>query len=53
MSVLQINRWDKLLKERMQQAEPKGLNGEFIKEIFEQIHKESVFIQDEMLKGDE
>ena len=53
MSVLQINRWDKLLKERMQQAEPKGLNGEFIKEIFEQIHKESVFIQDELLKGDE
>lgn len=53
ISVLQINRWDKLLKERMQQAEPKGLNGEFIKEIFEQIHKESVFIQDEMLKGDE
>ena len=52
MSVLQINRWDKLLKERMQQAEKKGLRGGFVKEIFEQIHEESVSIQDEMLKED-
>lgn len=52
MSVLQINRWDKLLKERMQQAEKRGLRGGFVKEIFEQIHEESVSIQDEMLKED-
>lgn len=53
MSALQLNRWNKLLKERMQQADKKGLAAEFVKDIFEQIHKESLFVQNEMLKKNE
>ncbi len=53
MSVLQMGRWNKVLAERQQQAEQRGLNRAFIKEMFEQIHKESVSIQDNILKEEQ
>ena len=50
ISVLQINRWNKLLLDRMEYADIKGISGNFVKEIFELIHKESVKLQDEIIK---
>lgn len=50
ISVLQINRWNKLLEERMRQAEKLCLDKSFVKDVFEQIHKESVNLQDRMIK---
>lgn len=52
LSVVQMNRWNKLLSERMQYSQDKGLSNIFTKEIFETIHKESVRIQDEIIKND-
>ncbi|MBR5253600.1 MAG: bifunctional 3-deoxy-7-phosphoheptulonate synthase/chorismate mutase type II [Bacteroidales bacterium] len=51
LSVLQVNRWNKLLSERIEYSQTKQLSESFIKEIFEQIHKESVRVQDEIIKS--
>ncbi len=40
--VLQIDRWESLLKDHIDKAEKKGLEGEFIKAIFELIHAQAV-----------
>lgn len=53
MSVLQIRRWNSLLAQRLQEGCQKGLNNDFVKELFEQIHKESVAIQDKIVKEDQ
>ncbi len=50
ISVLQIKRWNKLLEERMRKAEELNLDKSFVKDVFEQIHKESVNLQDRMIK---
>jgi chorismate mutase len=50
ISVLQMNRWSKLLFDRMEYAKTAGVSESFIKEIFELIHKESVKLQDEIIK---
>ena len=50
ISVLQMNRWNKLLFDRMEYAKNIGVSESFIKEIFELIHKESVKLQDEIIK---
>ncbi len=42
ISVLQINRWENLLKDHIAKARRLGLEGEFIKAIFELIHAEAV-----------
>lgn len=52
ISALQMHRWDKVLNDRMMQAEKLNINKEFVKEIFEQIHKESLSIQDEIMRKD-
>lgn len=50
LSVLQVNRWSKLLSDRMVYSNKKQLSENFTKELFELIHKESVRIQDEIIK---
>ena len=47
-----MHRWDKVLNDRMMQAERLNINKEFVKEVFEQIHKESLSIQDEIMRKD-
>ena len=42
ISVLQINRWEHLLKDHMAKAKQLGLESEFIKAVFELIHAEAV-----------
>lgn len=51
LSVLQMNRWNKLLADRMEYAQTKEVSEIFVKEIFELIHKESVKLQDEIIKS--
>ena len=50
LSVLQMNRWNKLLSDRMEYSKTKGLSEVFTKEIFELIHEESIRLQDEIIK---
>ena len=45
MPVLQTGRYDEILTKRIKQAEEMGINGEFIKEILEAVHEESVRTQ--------
>jgi len=40
--VLQINRWENLLKDHTAKAQQLGLDGEFIKAVFELIHAQAV-----------
>ena len=51
MSILQIDRWKDILQSRMQQADKLHLNSDFVKDIFEQIHRESVALQDKIAKS--
>ena len=50
MSILQINRWKEVLDSRMNSAEKLGISPEFIQKIMEQIHTESVRVQDKIIK---
>jgi len=45
MPVLQTERYDEILTNRVSQAESIGINGEFMKKILEAIHEESVKVQ--------
>jgi chorismate mutase len=45
MPVLQAVRYDEILHNRVAQAESIGINGEFMKNILEAIHEESVRVQ--------
>lgn len=40
--VLQLDRWETILKDHMEKAEQKGLEGEFIKALFELVHAQAV-----------
>lgn len=42
IAVLQLNRWENLLEDHIAKAERVGLDGEFIKEVFELIHAQAV-----------
>jgi chorismate mutase len=50
LSILQVNRWEELLKARMSVAEAMGLDSRFVKELYDLIHKESIRRQGEVLK---
>ncbi|MCF0210337.1 MAG: chorismate mutase, partial [Bacteroidales bacterium] len=50
MTVFQANRWEEVLKTLLANAERKGLNKDFIKEIYEIIHQESIKIQNITIK---
>lgn len=45
LAVFQPKRWDALLQQRMAEAGELGLEKDFVKEIFEKIHAESVRVQ--------
>lgn len=49
LTILQINRWDEVLNERIKTAQNQGLNEEFIRKILTAIHEESIQIQTEIL----
>lgn len=51
MPVVQIGRHDVILKTRMKMAEEMGMSGEFMKEVFQAIHEESVRQQIEVLNN--
>ncbi|MCQ2314317.1 MAG: bifunctional 3-deoxy-7-phosphoheptulonate synthase/chorismate mutase type II [Bacteroidales bacterium] len=42
ITVLQMGRWEKILNDYLKKAEKLGLSNEFVKAVFEQIHKESI-----------
>jgi len=42
MTILQAERWNNLLRDRTDNASLMGLNGEFIRAVFQLIHRESV-----------
>ena len=47
ITALQRSRFDQLMKERLDNASKLGLDGDFIKEIFNAIHEDSIKIQTE------
>jgi chorismate mutase len=42
IAVLQLNRWENLLEDHIGKAERAGLDGDFIKAVFELIHAQAV-----------
>lgn len=50
ITALQRNRFDQLMKERMETGEKLGLPQEFIKEIFDAIHEQSVQVQTDLFE---
>jgi chorismate mutase len=42
IQVLQLGRWESLLKDHIEKAQKIGLDGEFIKAVFELIHTQAV-----------
>jgi len=49
LSILQINRWNEIMQTRKDKAEKLGLSGNFIENIFKEIHIESINIQAKVL----
>lgn len=49
LAVFQPKRWDALLRQRLESARQLGLSPDFVKEIFEKIHVESVRVQEQEL----
>lgn len=50
ITALQISRFDQLMKERLESASKLGLDGEFIREIFNAIHEDSIRIQTDLFQ---
>ena len=50
VAILQSSRWEEILNSMVKQADQKGLNKEFVTEIFKAIHVESIKIQHERTK---
>lgn len=53
LAVFQPKRWDSLLQQRLAMASELQLEPEFVKEVFEKIHAESVRVQQQRLSGGE
>lgn len=51
MSIFRLKRWDVLLTDRMERAERLKLNREFVKDLFELIHEQSMEVQDRFIGG--
>lgn len=49
LAVFQPKRWDALLRQRLEAARSLGLDPDFVKEVFEKIHAESVRVQEQEL----
>ena len=51
LTVLQLSRWREIMKTRKVWSEEMGLEQEFLKLVLEQVHKESIRIQTEILNS--
>jgi chorismate mutase len=49
VTILQIKRWEEILSSRLQKGEMMGLSVEFIKELYQLIHNESIRIQNSVM----
>jgi chorismate mutase len=49
VTILQSSRWDDMLRQRIDEAEKKGLSEEFIMKIFRAIHQESINHQTQIM----
>ena len=52
VTILQVSRYEEILKKRLKQAEVKSLRGDFVKAIFEQIHQNSIRRQEEIMNAE-
>jgi chorismate mutase len=52
LTVLQLSRWREIIKTRKVWSEEMGLPDEFLRGILEQVHKESIRIQSEILNSE-
>lgn len=50
LAVFQPKRWEQVLENRMELADRMGISADFVKELFEKIHAESVRVQQEIIK---
>lgn len=53
MTILQVSRWDELLKDRLAVAKKLGLDDKFSKELYQQIHLMSIRIQTRVMNEKE
>jgi chorismate mutase len=53
LAVLQLERWRDIVKTRMNWSEELGIDREFILKILEQVHKESIRIQTDILNKEQ
>jgi chorismate mutase len=51
ITILQTNRWDEILRDKIAQANRKGLGEEFIIKVFRAIHEESINHQTRVMNG--
>jgi chorismate mutase len=49
MTILQVNRWQQVLEDRLRQALHLGLDEKLVKDIYQLLHNQSVKIQSELL----
>jgi len=49
ITILQTRRYDEILTKRRAKAQEKGLNPDFVIDVFESIHEESIHIQNELM----
>jgi chorismate mutase len=53
MTILQVNRWQQVLEDRIKQAHHLGLDEKLVKEIYQLLHNQSVKIQSQMLNEED
>lgn len=51
VTVLQVGRWEQILEKRLSMSKALGLSDNFVKDLLELIHKESIHRQREILKA--
>ena len=53
VTILQVRRFEQILRERLVQAEAVGLSPEFVKALLEMVHKESILRQEAIMRSPE
>jgi chorismate mutase len=51
ITILQVKRWDQLLEARLEQARKDGLEEQFVKDLFEIVHKYSIEMQNRIMNA--
>ena len=49
ITILQLNRWNQMLTERLALAESTGLKSEFLLKLFQLVHREAIQIQTDIM----